>query len=661
MGKKPELLFTEFEGTYKTDTSTARRRKISPGLFCRCSNAQPQVRAFVAGFQSSHLEFVNPVIEGISRAKQDDIGDVKREQVIPIAIHGDAAFAGQGVCFETLQLSQLDGYSTGGTLHIVINNQVGFTTNPTEGRTTTYATDLAKMLEVPIFHVNGDEPEAVWYAAKVCVEYRQKFKKDAFIDLICYRSHGQNEGDEPTFTQPLLYKKIKTHASTREIYANRLVQDGTLSAEGAQALVDQLNEQFTAAQVIAKKELPHPPISAFEGKWKTLRHAEPRDLFVPASTSVADGKLKELAGLLSQVKAGFKIHPKLARFLDSRLKAVQEGKGIDWGNGEALAFASLLDEGITIRLSGQDVERGTFTHRHAILNDFETGEKYCPLNHLRTAQGSFDVHNSSLSETGVLGFEYGYALADPSKLVIWEAQFGDFANSAQVIIDQFIASTESKWRRMCGMVLLLPHGFEGQGPEHSSARLERFLQLCGRDNLIVANLTTPAQLSCIPTPNETRLAKAACDHVAQIAAAASTGDFGTLGVFKRPFSRSHGRRKRERRRGKARLALQRQSLLRFKCRASHPQTLGCRDRARRTTLSLPAGADCGALCALFPRHFLEVGARRTPQHGRVEFSARTVEWRNGRTPAGHRISSPALCRSRDGRRTRRGFCQTARN
>lgn len=494
-GKKHEYIFTEFEGAYKPDVSLGEGDvKYHMGYSTDFKTRQGKAVHLSLGSNPSHLEFINPVIEGIARAKQNYLGDADRTQVIPIAIHGDAAFAGQGVCYETLNLSQLKGYGTGGTLHIVINNQVGFTTSAVDGRSTTYATDLAKMLEVPIFHVNGDDPEAVWYVSKLCTEYRQKFKKDIFIDLICYRKHGHNEGDEPSFTQPLMYKKIKDHASTREIYARKLILAQVVSEVDAQKYVDFETEKLMAAQARTKAEPPQPYVSAFESRWKTLKRPTEEDIFKTYKTSVDEKIIRDIAAKINAMPVGFHLHPKLARFFEARLKAIQDGKGIDWGNGETLAYATLINEGIPVRLSGQDAERGTFTHRHSVLNDFETGEKYSPLNVVAKNPGRYEVYNSHLSETGVMGFEYGYSIADPLSLVIWEAQFGDFANGAQVIIDQFIASSESKWQRMCGLTLLLPHGFEGQGPEHSSARLERFLALCGKYNMSVCNLSTPAQI-----------------------------------------------------------------------------------------------------------------------------------------------------------------------
>lgn len=495
LGKKPEHVFMEFEAQYKTDPSQGEgdvKYHMGYSHDIKTRNGKPVHLSL--GFNPSHLEFINPVTEGVARAKQTFIGDTSRSKVVPVQIHGDAAFAGQGVCYETLNLSQLKGYATGGTLHVVINNQVGFTTSPKDSRSTTYCTDMAKMLESPIFHVNGDDPEAIWYVAKLCMEYRQKFKKDVFIDLVCYRKHGHNEGDEPTFTQPLLYKQIKEHPSTREIYAKRLAAENAVSADQSQKMIDDLNKKFMEAQAIAKTLTEKPPVSAFESRWKGLRKGTKEDNSKKVETAVSEKTLKELAAKLNKIPGSFHLHPKLTRFFEARQKAIDDGKGIDWGNGEVLAFASLLFEGHSVRVSGQDAERGTFTHRHSVLNDFETGETYTPLNQLGGKQGLYQVHNSHLSETAVLGFEYGYAIADPTSLVIWEAQFGDFANGAQVIIDQFISSSESKWLRTSGLVMLLPHGFEGQGPEHSSARLERFLQLCGRNNMIVCNLTTPAQI-----------------------------------------------------------------------------------------------------------------------------------------------------------------------
>jgi 2-oxoglutarate dehydrogenase E1 component len=493
--KKPEFIFTEFEGAYKADLSKGEGDvKYHMGFSADITTRLGKSVHLSLASNPSHLEFINPVIQGVAYAKQNLKKDQDLKRVVPITIHGDAAFAGQGVCYETLNLSQLPGYKTGGTIHIVINNQVGFTTSPEQSRSTTYSTDVAKMLEVPIFHVNGDDPEALWYVAKLCIEYRQKFHKDVVIDLVCYRKHGHNEGDEPSFTQPLLYKIIKSHPNPREVYTKKLVSDGVLSEEEAKALVDSVMSELTEAQMRVKKDNPSPFVSSFEGNWKAFRKGELHDMFAHVQTAISEEKLHSISSKINKVPESFHLHPKLTRFFENRIRAIEEGKGIDWGNAEILAYATLLDEGHCVRLSGQDVERGTFTHRHSVLHDIETGEIYIPLDHIRSGQANFDVHNSALSETAVLGFEYGYSIASPTTLVIWEAQFGDFANGGQVITDQFISSSESKWQRMSGLVMLLPHGFEGQGPEHSSAKLERFLQLCGKNNLFVCNFTTPAQI-----------------------------------------------------------------------------------------------------------------------------------------------------------------------
>jgi 2-oxoglutarate dehydrogenase E1 component len=409
---------------------------------------------------------------------------------MPIVIHGDAAFAGQGVVYETLNLAQLPGFATGGTFHVVINNQVGFTTGPEDARSTTYSTDLARMLEVPIFHVNGDDPEAFYTIAKLAVEFRQKFHKDVVVDLVCYRKYGHNEGDEPAFTQPVMYKTIKAHASPRELYSAKLKAEGLLTDADIEAQIAKVTERLSAAQTKMRAEKTKPLSSAFEGAWKGLHIADTTDVLTHAQTAVAADTLVKLAERINVMPQGFKLHSKLQPFFEARLKAVREGKGINWGNGETLAYASLLSEGFAVRITGQDVGRGTFTHRHAVVTDTESGARHTPL----SALGSFEIHNSHLSETGVLGFEYGSSITDPKLLTVWEAQFGDFANGAQVIIDQFMAAGEMKWRRSSGLVLLLPHAYEGQGAEHSSARLERFLQLCAKGNIIVANLSTPAQI-----------------------------------------------------------------------------------------------------------------------------------------------------------------------
>lgn len=492
-GKKAKMMFTEFEAKYATDLSKGEGDvKYHKGYSRDLKTPTGKEIHLSLTANPSHLEFVDAVVTGITRAKQDRRNDIEKKEVIAVAIHGDAALAGQGVCYEVMNFMSLEGYSTGGTIHFVINNQVGFTTPWTDSRSSRFCTDLALMLDCPVFHVNGDDVEAVWAVSQIAAEYRQTFKKDIFVDIVCYRKYGHNEGDEPTFTQPLMYGKIKSHATPREIYAKKLAAEGSLSEADSTAVVEKIMGDYQTAQAEAKAENPTPTTSVFEGAWKGYERAT--DLFVAAKTAVDAESLKKFAKVINTIPENFHLHPKLGRFLEARLKAVDEGKGLDWGNAESLAYASLLTEGHPVRITGQDAERGTFTHRHAVLTDSENAHKLCLLNHLSSGQARFRVHNSHLSETGVLGFEHGYSLAMPEGLTIWEAQFGDFANGAQVIIDQFIATSESKWNRMSGLTLLLPHGYEGQGPEHSSARLERFLQLYGLGNIFVANLTTPAQI-----------------------------------------------------------------------------------------------------------------------------------------------------------------------
>jgi 2-oxoglutarate dehydrogenase E1 component len=436
------------------------------------------------------LEAVDPVVIGKTRAKQVQLGDTDRDKVMGLLLHGDAAFAGQGLVAECFALSELRGYRTGGTLHIICNNQIGFTTSPSYSRSSPYPSDVAKMVQAPIFHVNGDDPEAVCHVAKIATEFRQKFKKDVVVDIFCYRRHGHNEADEPAFTQPLMYGKIGTLPTTRQIYAQRLIAEGTVAeadiAGWAQAFNARLESDFEAAKSFKPNKADW-----LEGRWSGLEVAQGEER--RGRTGVALDRLKEVGRKLCQAPEGFELHKTLKRVLDQRLKTIEDGAGIDWATAEALAFGTLCLEGYPVRLSGQDSGRGTFSQRHSVLINQKNEERFVPLNNLGPKQATFEVHDSLLSEAAVLGFEYGYSLAEPKALVLWEAQFGDFANGAQVIIDQFIASGESKWMRMSGMVMLLPHGYEGQGPEHSSARLERYLQLCAEDNMQVANCTTPAQ------------------------------------------------------------------------------------------------------------------------------------------------------------------------
>ncbi len=437
----------------------------------------------------SHLEAVNPVVLGKVRAKQHQRGDVARRRVAGILMHGDAAFAGQGLVAESLELSELTGFCTGGTIHIVVNNQIGFTTAPSAARSSPYPSDIAKAVQAPIFHVNGDDPEAVVEVANAAAEYRAEFGKDVVVDLFCYRRHGHNEGDEPAFTQPLMYRTIARHVTTRQLYAKRLVEEGIIAEGEAEAMsarfVARLETEFEAAKSYRPNKADW-----LEGAWAGLGEAPNNDR--RGDTAVPIEVLRELGRGLVTVPEGFRLNPKIARQLDAKREAIESGQGIDWATGEALAIASLCAEGNHVRLSGQDSGRGTFSHRHAILIDQETEARYVPINHVRAGQAPFEIIDSPLSEAGVVGFEYGYSLADPSTLVLWEAQFGDFANGAQVIIDQFLSAGEAKWLRMSGLVLLLPHGYEGQGPEHSSGRIERYLQLCAEDNIQVCNLTTAA-------------------------------------------------------------------------------------------------------------------------------------------------------------------------
>lgn len=437
----------------------------------------------------SHLECVNTVCLGKTRAKQRQKNDTEMEKVMTLLLHGDAAFAGQGLVAETFDLSHLLGYQTGGTIHIVINNQIGFTTNPKHSRSSPYCSDVAKIVAAPIFHVNADDVEAVVHCARIATEYRQRFKKDVVIDMICYRRHGHNEGDEPMFTQPLMYKQIRTHPTTRDIYARKLIHEGVFTLDEVEAQLGEFQSQLDAAFEASAGYKPN-KADWFDGAWSGLAVASGDAR--RGETGVDPDFLKEVGDSLTRIPENFKVNHKIGRQLEAKREMIATGEGIDWATAEALAFGTLLLEGHPVRLSGQDCERGTFSQRHSVLTDQENEDRYVPLNNIRFGQAPFEVLNSPLSEAGVLGFDYGYALAEPQTLVMWEGQFGDFANGAQVIIDQFIAAGEAKWLRMCGLVMLLPHGYEGQGPEHSSARLERYLQLCGDDNMQVCNCSTPA-------------------------------------------------------------------------------------------------------------------------------------------------------------------------
>ena len=436
----------------------------------------------------SHLEAVDPVVLGQTRAKQFFHQDKKRQKVVPILIHGDAAFAGQGVVAECFAMSGLRGHNTGGTIHIIVNNQIGFTTSPRFARSSPYPSDIAKMVEAPILHVNGDDPEAVVHCARIAVEFRQKFNRDIVVDMICYRRFGHNEGDEPSFTQPIMYQKIKKHPSTLSVYAEKLIKEGTISEEEFIIMKTDfknlLNEQFKTAREY------RPKIEWFEGVWSRYKPERGKDK--RGITGVSIDKIRKIGEKITFIPQDFNVHPTIKKIYENKKKMFQTGKGFDWATAEQLAFATLLEEGYPVRLSGQDSGRGTFSQRHSVLRDQKNNNHYIPLNNISKKQKKFEVIDSLLSELAVLGFEYGYALSEPTTLVVWEAQYGDFANGAQVVIDQFVTSGERKWSRANGIVMLLPHGYEGQGPEHSSARLERFLQLCAQENIQVMNCTTPA-------------------------------------------------------------------------------------------------------------------------------------------------------------------------
>ncbi len=440
----------------------------------------------------SHLEAVDPVVIGKVRARQDASGDTKaRRSVMAIVMHGDAAFAGQGLVYETLAMSQLIGYRTGGTIHVIVNNQIGFTTVPAHAFSGLYCTDVAKSIQSPILHVNGDKPEAVVFAARFAAEFRMEFGTDIVLDIVCYRRHGHNETDEPAFTQPIMYRAIKEQATTRALYADRLAAEGTLGADASKDMWDGFQAKLESAYQAAQSYRPN-KADWLEGHWSGLSEGDGDEERQDEPTALSQDRLQEIGRALYTPPADFELNPKIARQLEAKRAMFETGEGVDWATGEALAFGGVLTDGSRVRLSGEDCQRGTFSQRHAVLVDQANQNEYVPLNNIRPDQAKIEIYNSLLSEQGVLGFEYGYTLADPRTLVLWEAQFGDFANGAQVIIDQFIASGETKWLRMSGLVLLLPHGYEGQGPEHSSARLERYLQLCAERNMVVANITTPA-------------------------------------------------------------------------------------------------------------------------------------------------------------------------
>ena len=488
MGKSHEFIFREFSENFVPDGAHGSGDvKYHLGYESVRTTSSGQQVVIHLSPNPSHLEAVNGVVEGKARARQRLRGDTQRKRVLPILIHGDAAMAGQGIVAEVFNFSKLPGYRTGGTIHIVVNNQIGFTTDPTDARSSLYCTDVAKAIEAPIFHVNGNDPLAVAMVAELALAYRQKFGEDVVIDVNCYRKHGHNEADDPAFTQPLLYKKIKSMPSISSILSDQLVENGELKKEESKEIHQRLRRQLDAS---LEKVRTVKKSSTFEGSM-AIRQI-PYD-FSPVDTSVPLPELKKVMQALSSWPEEFNLNPKIERQVKQKAESFKSKQGIDWGLAEQLAFGSLMLEGTPVRLSGQDSERGTFSHRHAVWYDSKDRTRYVPLLNMEDRQGQFCVYNSLLSEAAVLAFDYGYSLDYPSMLAIWEAQFGDFANGAQVIIDQFIMSAEDKWGAVSDLVLLLPHGFEGQGPEHSSARLERFLQGCAEDNVVVANLSTPAQ------------------------------------------------------------------------------------------------------------------------------------------------------------------------
>lgn len=474
----------DYDGDVKYHLGYSKTKKTKSG----------EVETHLA-FNPSHLEAVNPVVLGMARASQRKRKDTKdRTKVIPVLIHGDAAFAGQGVVLETFQMAHVRGYTVGGTIHIVIDNQVGFTANPENTRSAHYSSDVAKVLAIPVIHCNGDDVEACVKAMDIAVRYRQEYKRDIVINMICYRRFGHNEGDEPAYTQPLMYDIIRKHPTLREIYVKQLVQIGACDQSYADTLMTNRMNELQKIYDEAKINPPKAKVFKFDGAWKGLKKATSSDIEKTYNTSVDVAQLKKIGALLSEIPAGFNLHPKLTKLVESRRAMANGSEMVDWGMAELLAYGSLISEGTSVRLTGQDCIRGTFTHRHSGFYDTKTGELYAPLKQLNSEKTNFCVYDSILSEYAVMGFEYGNSITDPSFLTMWEAQFGDFSNGAQIIIDQFLSAGESKWQQMSGLVLLLPHGYEGQGPEHSSARLERYLQLSAQNNMQVANLTTPAQI-----------------------------------------------------------------------------------------------------------------------------------------------------------------------
>lgn len=493
MGKTYEQIFNEFEGGATPDLTMGDGDvKYHLGFSSQVEAENGKKVDLKLAPNPSHLEAVNPVVEGFVRAKLDGEYNKDQKKIIPILIHGDAAIAAQGIVYEVVQMGKLEGYNTGGTIHFVINNQVGFTTDFDDARSSIYCTDVAKLVDAPVLHVNGDDPEAVVFCVEFATEYRQKFNRDIFVDMVCYRRHGHNESDEPKFTQPSLYNKISKHPNPREVYNKTLIQRGDVDAQLAKGMDKQFRSMLQdRLNLVKQKPLPY-VYQALEEEWRTLRRSKPADFEKSPETGISQEVMNTVARAITTVPQGFKPIKQIEKQLKQRNDMFFKDKQLNWAAGELLAYGSLLLDGKKVRLTGQDVQRGTFSHRHAVLHDANTNEAYNNLNFLEGAENKFEIHNSLLSEFAVMGFEFGYAMANPNALTIWEAQFGDFANGAQVMVDQFVSCSETKWQRMNGLVLLLPHGYEGQGPEHSNARPERYLQLSADYNMIVANITTPS-------------------------------------------------------------------------------------------------------------------------------------------------------------------------
>lgn len=494
MGKTYEQIFNEFEGMQPDLTMGDGDVKYHMGFSSQIKTSSGKLIDLKLSPNPSHLEAVDPVVQGFSRAKIDKQYDNDEDKVLPILIHGDAAIAGQGVVYEVAQMTKLDGYTTGGTIHFVINNQVGFTTDFGEARSSIYCTDVAKVIDAPVLHVNGDDPEAVVFCSKLAIEFRTKFNRDIFIDMVCYRRHGHNEGDEPKFTQPSLYNIISKHPNPREVYNKKLIERGDVDAKLAKGMGKEFRSLLQdRLNMVKQQKLPY-QYQPMEEEWRSLRKSEPKDFEKSPDTAIKASVVKQVGEALIKLPKAFKPLKQIEKHLKQRQEMFFEKKELNWGCAELLAYGSLLLEKKVVRLSGQDSRRGTFSHRHAVLRDAQSNEPYSSLDFIAEDQEKFDIHNSLLSEFGVLGFEFGYAMANPNALVIWEAQFGDFANGAQVMIDQFITASYTKWHRMNGLTLFLPHGYEGQGPEHSNARPERFLQMSAGWNMFVTNITTPANL-----------------------------------------------------------------------------------------------------------------------------------------------------------------------